>query len=140
MTKGEKLKICNWSLAILLMLILGSSIQLEMSGGETFVFVIVHIVVALLFMTMIINHIYFHFNWNGWLKKFSKQKVPTRILWWLYLLTFLSGFVALVHWAVTATHSPVGGVHGKIGFLMLLFAAGHFIKRFRFYKIKRRRG
>lgn len=32
------------------------------------------------------------------------------------------------------THSPIGGVHGKIGFFMIILAIGHICKRIKFFK------
>ena len=135
MKKVQKLKICDWILAVLLPIVLASSIWLEATSSTGIVPVILHIAVALPFMCLIIWHIVLHFQWKKWLTKFSKLKVPTRILWWLYVLTFLSGIVTMVHWVIVKDHGPLGGIHGKIGFLMIVFAIGHMIKRFRFFKL-----
>ena len=137
MTKAKKLKICDWTLAILLPIVLASSIQLEATSSSGFFPVIFHIIVALPFMCLVVWHIYLHFHWKKWLTKFSKLKVPTRILWWLYVLTFISGVATLIHWLLSNEHSPLGGVHGKIGFLMIAFAIGHTIKRLKFFKKKK---
>ncbi|MDE5970336.1 MAG: hypothetical protein K2K27_06485 [Muribaculaceae bacterium] len=133
MTKAQKLKQCNWILAILLPIVLASSIQLEATSSNGVLPVILHIAVAIPFMVLIIWHIYLHFKWNKWLSKFSKLKNATRILWWLYLITFLSGIATLIHWLIENQHSPLGGIHGKIGFLMIAFAIGHIIKRLKFF-------
>lgn len=87
-------------------------------------------------MCLIIRHIYLHFQWKKWLLKFSKLNIHTRILWWLYVLTFLSGLAAVIHWALDNEHSPLGGIHGKIGLLMIAFAIAHVAKRYKFYKRK----
>ena len=137
MTKVKKLKICDWTLAILLPIVLASSIQLEATSSSGIFPVILHIIVSLPFMSLIVWHIYLHFQWKKWLTKFSKLKVPTRILWWLYILTFISGVATLIHWLIENEHSPLGGVHGKIGFLMIAFAIGHTIKRIKFFKRKK---
>ena len=137
MTKLKKLKICDWTLAILLPVVLASSIQLEATSSSGCVPVILHVVVAFPFMCLIIRHIYLHFQWKKWLTKFSKLKVATRILWWLYLLTFLSGVATFIHWLIENEHSPLGGIHGKIGFLMIAFAIGHTIKRLKFFTPKK---
>ena len=134
MKKARKLKICDWTLAVLLPIVLASSIQLEATSSMGIAPVVFHIAVAAPFMVLIVWHIYLHFNWKKWLSRLSKLKVPTRILWWLYLLTFLSGLITLVHWAATHEHGPIGGIHGKIGFLMIAFAIGHTIKRIKFFK------
>ena len=134
MTKRQKLKICDWTLAILLPIVLASSIQLEATSSDGFFSVIFHVIVAFPFMSLIIWHIYLHFRWKKWLSKFRKLKLPTRILWWLYSLTFLSGIATLTHWLIEQDHTPLGGIHGKIGFLMIAFAIGHTIKRLKFFK------
>ncbi len=137
MTKAQKLKIYDWTLAILLPIVLISSIQLEATSSGGIVPVIFHIIVALPFMCFIVWHISLHFQWKKWLIKFSKLKVPTHVLWWLYILTFISGVVTFIHWLIENEHSPLGGVHGKIGFLMIAFAIGHTIKRIEFFKKKK---
>ena len=127
---------CDWTLAILLPIVLASSIQLEATSSSGIFPVIFHIIVAPLFMCLIVWHIYLHFQWKKWLTKISKLKVPTRILWWLYILTFISGIATFLHWLIENNHSPLGGIHGKIGFLMIAFAIGHTIKRIIFFKKK----
>ena len=136
MTKSQKLKICDWTLAILLSIVLASSIQLEATSSCGILPVIFHIIVALPFMCLVVWHIFLHFQWKKWLTKFSKLKVPTRILWWLYSLTFISGIAAFIHWLKENGHSALGGMHGKIGFLMIAFAMGHTVKRIKFFKKK----
>ncbi|MDE6543932.1 MAG: hypothetical protein K2K76_08195 [Muribaculaceae bacterium] len=136
MKKAQKIKICDWTLAILLPIVLASSIQLEATSSSGIFPVIFHIIVAPLFMCLIVWHIYLHFQWKKWLTKISKLKVPTRILWWLYILTFISGIATFLHWLIENGHSALGGVHGKIGFLMIAFAIGHTIKRIKFFKKK----
>ena len=136
MTKVKKLKICDWTLAILLPIVLTSSLQLEATSSSGIVPVILHIIVALPFMFLVVWHIFLHFQLKKWLAKFDKLKVPTRILWWLYILTFISGIATLIHWLIENEHSALGGVHGKIGFLMIAFAIGHTVKRIKFFKKK----
>ena len=137
MTKVQKLKRCNWALAVLLPIVLASSIQLEATSSGGRLPVILHLIVTVPFMCLIIWHIYLHFQWKKWLTRFSKLKVPTRILWWLYALTFLSGLATFIHWLITQAHGPLGGIHGKIGFLMIAFAIGHVIKRNKYFRANR---
>lgn len=132
MNKLQKIQICDRTLAVLGLAVVVSAIQLEITGSEGFIPVVIHMIVSLSFMCLIVRHVYLHFKWNAWIKKFSKLKLPTRILWWLYVLTFASGLLASIHWIINLNHSPLGGVHGKIGLLMILFALGHTEKRFRF--------
>ncbi|MDE6534673.1 MAG: hypothetical protein K2K82_01540 [Muribaculaceae bacterium] len=137
MNKGQKLKVCDWVLAVLLPLVLASSLQLEATSSRGLWPVIFHVVVAGAFMGLIIRHIYLHFQWKKWLTKFGKLKVPTRILWWLYFFTFASGVATFIHWLTVNQHGPLGGVHGKIGLLMLAFAIGHTVKRIKFFRRKK---
>ena len=137
MKKIQTLKLCDWTLAVLLPIVLASSILLEATSSRGFFLVIFHIIVALSFLCLVVWHIYLHFQWEKWFAKFSKLIVPTRILWYLYILTFLSGIATFIHWLIENEHSPLGGVHGKIGFLMIAFAVGHIIKRIKFFKIKK---
>lgn len=65
--------------------------------------------------------------------RFAKNpNLSTRILWWVFLLTVASGIAAIAEWVVVG-HTPVGGVHGKIGFVMVIVAivhvAGHIRKK-----------
>lgn len=138
MKKITKLKICDWSLLFLTIAILISGIQLEAthSNGRTSVWI--HIIVGLMFSFLVTYHIFLHFGNTNWFAKFHKQKSPvTRILWWVSLFTFVTGIVALIHWLGTFTHAPIGGVHGKLGFLMIIISAGHIIKRIKFFKNKK---
>lgn len=66
----------------------------------------------------------------NWFSRFAKNRNKgTRILWWVLLLTVATGVAATVVWLVDGGHTPLGGIHGKIGFLMVLagiiHAAGH---------------
>lgn len=65
--------------------------------------------------------------------KTLKNRV-TKILFLLAVLTVFTAVTSLVHWLVNFTHSGIGAWHGKIGFLMLIVAIGHTIKRFTFFR------
>ena len=137
MKKIVKLKTCNRSLLILTICILFSGIQLEVIHSNSLTLVWIHIIVGLLFMSFITYHIFLHFDYCNWFAKFHNLKNQfTRILWWVSLLTLITGIIASVHWLVTFAHAPIGGVHGKLGFLMILLSAAHIIKRFKFFKRK----
>ena len=58
----------------------------------------------------------------------NRNKV-TRVLWWVFLLTAVSGIAATIQWIVEGGHSPIGGVHGKIGFLMVIIAVIHAVRQ-----------
>ena len=137
MKKITKLKICDWCLLILTIAILTSGIQLEATHSSGLSSVWIHIITGLLFACLVTYHIYLHFGYGNWFSKIQNQKNQlTRILWWFSLATLLTGIIALVHWLTTFNHAPIGGVHGKIGFLMVLLSMGHVIKRIKFFKRK----
>lgn len=135
MKKAIKLKICNLSLLPLTIAIPASGIQLEATHSDGLTPVLIHIVVGLLFMSFAIYHVYLHFGKSNWFSKMRRQKSPvTRILWWVALITLITGVIATIHWLSTFTHSPIGGVHGKFGFLMIILAIGHICKRIKFFR------
>ena len=134
MQKAKKLKIVNWSLLTAMALTLTTSIWLEATDSTSAILVWHHVGIATVAVLLGVEHIRLHFGWSNWFKKFSKmKKQAVRILWWLFLLLVISAIIALAHWIVTGMHSPVGGVHGKIGFLMIIFAIGHVAKRFKYF-------
>ena len=135
MNKRLQLKFCNWTLLFLMIVTLASSIQLEATDSRSTTFVWLHAIIASVFIGFVVYHIKLHFGWNRWFFKFSKLKsLDTRILWWITLITIISAIIAFVHWITASTHSPIGGVHGKIGFLMILVAIIHTIRRAAFFK------
>lgn len=142
MDKKTQSKICNWSLLVLAILMLASGIQMEASFGADFlgisfpVYMVFHVVVALLMMTAVIWHIWLHFNWKEWVKRFSSLKrKDTKILAVVAALVLVSGVVALLVLLLNGMqHNGVGGVHGKIGFCFVALGIYHIIRRIRFYK------
>lgn len=138
MTKADKLGLCDWMLVFSTTVAMASSIQLEATGSRDVLWVWLHVVVGCLFFANIVWHLYLHFGWRSWIQRLRKQK--SRVTRWLAILaflTFISAFIALVHWAGAYMHSPIGGIHGKIGLVFLVFAIGHTVKRIRFFKSRR---
>lgn len=128
MTKTLKLKICNYSLLIFSLFTLASSIQLETTGSAGVFPVWIHVFVASIFTILVFFHIALHFKWCNWFARIAKLKSwVTKILWWLFLITVLSGVIAFAMWCVNNSHSHLGAIHGKIGFVMLAIAVGHTI-------------
>ena len=137
MTKVNQLKICNYSLVLTGIVVLASSIQLEATGSVGIIPVRIHIIAASMFCCLVFYHIYLHFNRSNWFGRFSKLKCKaTEVLWWLFILTVFSGLIALTEWLFHSEHTPGGGVHGKIGFVMLFIALGHTLKRRNFFCTK----
>lgn len=126
MNTAQKLKRCNRWLGIGMVLILASGIQLEATASSQVWSVWAHIILGIAFTALSIYHIYLHYRHSDWFKRFAKNRnLSTRILWWAFLLTMVSGIAASTHWLSVSAHSPLGGVHGKIGFLMIIAAAFH---------------
>ncbi|MBD5236341.1 MAG: DUF4405 domain-containing protein [Bacteroidales bacterium] len=135
MKKLTKLKICNRSLLLATFAVLISGIELEVIHSNGSLSVWIHIILGLLFMCLVGIHIYLHFGKSNWFARFSKlRSQATRILWWLTLITLITGIATTVRWIVTNTHSPLGGIHGKLGFLMIILSIFHIAKRFKFFR------
>lgn len=134
MKKITKLKICDWSLLVVTILALASSIQQECRWlGMGFVWL--HIVLGIVFFLLIGWHLQLHFQWNNWFVRLKQQK--SHVTKWLAAfgaLTFLTAIVATVHVLNTLEHTTLGGVHGKFGFVFIALAIGHTVKRIKFYK------
>lgn len=131
-TAASRLKRCNRTLGIVLILILISGIQLEATSDQYEWSVWVHIVLGILITVLVSYHIYMHYRKSNWFARFAKNRnIVTRILWWGFLLTTITGLAATVIWLVGHNHSHLGAVHGKIGFLMVLFAIIHTVRHIR---------
>lgn len=137
MTKIGKLRLCDRMLVFATAFILASAIQLEATDSRSIVWALIHMIIVSLFFANVVWHLYLHFGWKLWVQRFRKQKsVVTRCLAIFALLTLISALVALFHWIGTYTHSPIGGIHGKIGFVFIALAIGHTVKRIKFFKRK----
>lgn len=133
----KRLKICNRLLGLTLILILASGIQLEVTSGRPAWSVWVHIVLGLVLTALAFYHIFLHYRKSNWFARFAKNRnTATRVLWWVFLLTAVSGLAATVGWVGDNVHSPLGAVHGKIGFLMVIVSIIHVARHLR---AKRRR-
>ena len=142
MEKKTQSRICNWSLLILAILMLASGIQMEASFGADFlgisvpVYLVFHIVVATLMTAAVIWHIWLHFSWKEWVKRFlALKRVDTKILAVVAVMVLVSGIVALLVLLFNGMqHGTVGGVHGKIGFGFVALGIYHIIRRIWFYR------
>lgn len=129
MTPAKRLKVCNRSLGIVLILMLISGIQLEVTSGRYVWSVWVHIVLGIILTALSLYHIRLHYKTGNWFARFVKNKnTVTRILWWVFQLTAITGIAATIEWIIGQHHSPLGGIHGKIGFLMFIVALIHVIR------------
>ena len=142
MDKKTQSRICNWSLLVLAILMLASGIQMEATAGTEFlgisfpVYMVFHVIIATLMTAAVIWHIWLHFEWKEWVKRFSALKrVDTKILAVVAALVLVSGIAALVVLLFNGMqHGTVGGVHGKIGFGFIALGIYHIIRRIWFYK------
>ena len=132
MKAALKLKLCNRSLGFLLVVILASDIQLEATSGKYTWSVWAHIIAGILLIAVSLYHIFLHYRYTNWFSRFAKNRnTNTRVLWWIFLLTVISGIAATIMWLGGEGHTPLGGVHGKIGFLMVLAAIIHVVRHTR---------
>lgn len=133
--KKSQLTIINLSLIVLLFLTVASSVIIEYTGGRNLpqlrsgALVIIHIAVTLALMLLSYFHIKAHLGAiRQWRERFRKTKKQNRWLFWVALITFLSGLIATVTYFLKG-HTPFGGIHGKIGFIALLIMFLHLIHR-----------
>lgn len=140
MNAATRLKRCNHTLCLVLILILASGIQLEVTSSQYVWSVWVHIMLGILLTVFSAYHIFLHYRRSNWFARFAKNRnVITRVLWWVYLLTAVSGIAATIIWLDGNQHSHLGAVHGKIGFLMVIIAIIHVVRNKRKKTTKRSR-
>lgn len=127
-----RLKLCNRTLGITLLLMLVTGIQLETTSGRYPWSVWVHIILGILLAVLSLYHIYLHYRRSNWFARFATNRnASTRILWWVFLLTAVTGIASTISWLADNQHTPLGGVHGKIGFLMVIVAIIHAVRHIR---------
>lgn len=134
MTPAERLRVCDKTLGIVLIVMLASGIQLEATSGQYARSVWAHITLGIVLTALSVWHIYLHYRRSDWFARFRKNRhLSTRILWWVFLLTAVTGIIATAVWLAAHEHSHIGAIHGKIGFLMVIVgvihAVGHKHKR-----------
>lgn len=129
MTPAKRLKVCNRSLGIVIILMLISGIQLEATSGRYVWSVWIHITFGIILTILSLYHIHLHYKTGNWFSRFARNKnTVTRILWWVFLLTAATGIAATLMWVIVPIHSHIGAIHGKIGFLMVVAALIHAIR------------
>lgn len=135
MNRLRKLKVCNWMLLIIIVLMLSSSIQLEITAGSGIIWVWAHIFVGLMFLVLIGWHLQLHFQWRNWFRLLWKQKLKnTKWLVAIGILTILTAVISTIGWIVSPDHSKIGAVHGKFGFLFIALALWHIFRRLKYYR------
>lgn len=124
-------------LTVLLIIVTGSSILQEALFGKSWkgmsnlTLTLLHIFFSLALMALCYIHIKAHYgNISRWKAGLKRSKVTPRILFWMMLATLITGLLSIVSF-FTIGHSWIGGVHGKIGFVALVFMLLHLIRRIR---------
>lgn len=133
--KKTTLTITNLLLVALLILSAASSIILESAGGEDLrlirnsALVVAHITVTLILFAVAYNHVKLHFgSFSRWPSFFKKTKRQNRWLFWMVVVTLMTGILAIFTYSIHG-HSPLGAIHGKIGFLALVLMFLHLLHR-----------
>lgn len=135
MNKQQKLNVCDWILLIVTVLILLSSIQLEIIAGSSIIWVWAHIIVGTMFFVLIGWHLQLHFQWRNWFRLLWKQKLKnTKWLTIIGILTIMTALISTIGWIVSPDHSKIGSVHGKFGFLFVVLVLWHIFRRLKFYR------
>ncbi len=130
------MKICNLALVCLGLLMLLSSIQLEILHHTGDAWIWIHIILGIFLSVIIAWHLLLHYK-SRWQKLFSKQTKPKiKIMAVLIMLTLVTGLIATVHWLAGYAHNAIGGIHGKLGFLFLIIAVTHCFRYRKFYMNK----
>lgn len=130
----KRLKICDWSLLVVSVLMLASGIQLEITSGRCCLFVWLHIIIGVIFAANILWHLQLHYHRSNWLSRLWKRPATIKWLTATGLLTLATGLWATGEWLATHMHGHVGAVHGKLGFLMFVVVIIHTVQKFRFYR------
>lgn len=133
--KNRKLYLIDIILSLLLIVVLISSVLNETLHDESLgnlsnhAVITMHIAITLILMAMCIIHIKLHYGQvANWLRCLKKGKMQTRWVFILCTLALITGILATIIF-FTHGHTPFGGIHGKIGFAVLLLMILHLTKR-----------
>lgn len=89
-----------------------------------------HIISAILTLTIVSIHIYQHKKWyKGFAKSFAgnkKRKKGSIVLTVIFVLVVITG---LIDWINSVPNSPLGLAHAKLGQIMVIFTIVHVYKR-----------
>lgn len=105
-------------------------------GIEPSVWVAIHIIVGLLWSANVLYHLYLHWgSISQWPKKFRSLKSKlTMCLTWLMVAILVTGIISTITIVMGLGHTPIGGIHGKIGLLAMTLAIFHLLKRWKWFK------
>lgn len=140
MNKVSTFKVCNLLLMTFAVLSLASSIQMEACGGKSLfgfpfaTWMYLHCILGTLMFILVIEHLYLYFGKRNWITKVKGLKRQTKWLCVIFVILLFISIVAFIRTMIFTTHSPIGAVHGKIGFLFMLFCIRHIAKRWKWVK------
>lgn len=141
MNKIEKLRLCNLWLMVTGLLVLMSGLQMEVCGGcgcfglPFSLLMYVHCALGIFMFVLVAIHLYLHFGKCNWFSKIKGMKnIRTKWLAVCFSITVILSLVAFFYILETMKHTPIGGIHGKIGFFFLAYCLGHTIKRWKWVK------
>lgn len=140
MDKLQRLRRCDLLLMPTALLALLSSIQMEACGGKGFMglpfstWIYLHCILGTLMLALVVEHLHLHFGKMNWWAKIKGLKRQPQWLCATFFLLLVLSVVAFVRIMVLTSHSPIGAVHGKVGFLFLLLCIGHTAKRWKWVK------
>lgn len=135
MKKITKLIVCDWLLLVFTLTMFVSGLQLEVNPYRDQIWVWLHIIIGIFFVGFILWHLSLQHNpmQRAVRRKKYHHGGKSPFLGLFFLLTLLSSIIVTFHWIGTYTHSTIGGIHGKIGFLFLIAIVFHVRKNIRFY-------
>lgn len=140
MNKVSRLKVCNLLLMTFAVLMLASSIQMETCRGEGLwgfsfsTMMYLHCILGTLMLILVVTHLYLHFGNKNWSTKVKGLKRQTKWLCVIFAIQFFISIIAFIRIMILTAHSPIGAVHGKIGFLFLFLCITHTAKRWKWVK------
>lgn len=130
----------NVVLLVLLLPALVSSLLQELLRGANLhcltnsTLTIIHLIVCVPMLLFVGVHLWANCGKiTQWFAKIRRQKWQTQLLFWFSVLTFVSGIAATVVYFLHG-HTPVGGIHGKLGFVALALMLWHTYRRLKWYK------
>ncbi len=147
MTKIEKLKICDWTLVVVLIFEIASSFIMEFKHGRDLLgipsrsWTAIHIALSLGMFALMVWHLYLHYGFSGWWSKICKLKIA--LSKWLFAISafvLTSGLIVSVYWLMhyrSHVKKMVEIAHGKIGFLLLALCVWHIIRHFNWFCSKK---
>lgn len=134
MNKKLKMKICDWALLPVSVAMLVSGIELEITEGSSAAWVCGHIISGILFTALIVWHIALHYRVRDWPRRLWLRPAVIKWLTISGILILATGFWAVPEWIIAAAHTHIGALHGKFGFIMMLFVIIHVRDKIKFYR------